>query len=155
MGKLGSYQRQRRTELSVNVRRGGTPRALGLVAETQVCVALGEERSPREALRAGPPLGSGAWPRGPSHTAASVTGHRSEPLAQPPTGQLLRPQTQASVSGAACAAAPVKEQCLWVPASSYRFWPLSSSDQGGGGNGLALLCRRGVLLNVSPMFITF
>lgn len=57
---MGSYQRQRRTELSVNVRRGGTPRALGLVAETQVCVALGEERSPREALRAGPPLGSGA-----------------------------------------------------------------------------------------------
>lgn len=92
-----------------------------------MCVALGEERSPREALRAGPPLGSRVWPRGPSHTAALVTGHRSEPPTQP--GGLTQPPRGSSSGLRPRRSSPERpvlwllsdEQCLWVPASSYRF----------------------------------
>lgn len=161
MGKLGSYQRQRRTELSTKIRKGWLQHVLVQVAGTQVCMALGEERSPREALRAGPPLGSGVWPRGPSHTAALVTGHRSEPptqpggRTQPPGGSSSGPRPRRSSPERPVLWLLSDEQCPWVPASSYGFWPLSRPDQGGGCNGLSGLCGRGILLNVSSMFITF
>lgn len=107
--------------MSTKIRKGWTWQVLGQVAGTQVCVALGQDRSPSEALSAGPPLGSGVWPRGPSHPAAFVTGHRSEPPSQPPGGSSSGLRHRRSSLQRPVLWLLSDEQCLWVPASSYRF----------------------------------